>query len=67
MSNINLNQLVGGKSCFILYIIFCNKFQVFFFALANIKANAFALINTKYACKLFKYLATPFKKLPCPI
>jgi len=64
MFNVNLSQLVGGKSCSILYIIFRNKFQVFFFALANIRANAFALINTKCACKLSEYLATPFKKLP---
>jgi len=55
MFNVDLSQLVGGKSCFILYIIFRNKFQVFSFALANIKANAFALIDTKCACKLSKY------------
>jgi len=67
MSNIDLSQLVGGKSYFILYTIFRNRFQVFSSALANIRANAFALIDTKCARKLSEYLATPFKKLPRPI
>jgi len=67
MFNVDLGQLVGGKSCSILYIIFRNRFQVFSFALANTRANAFALINTKCARKLSEYLATPFKKLPRPI
>jgi len=67
MSNVDLGQLVGGKSCFIPCTIFRNGFQVFSFALADTRANAFALVDTKCACKLSEYLATPFKKLPRPI
>jgi len=67
MSNVDLSQLVGGKSCSIPYTIFRNRFQVFSSALADTRANAFTLIDTKCARKLSEYLATPFKKLPRPI
>ena len=67
MSVVDLGRLVGGKSCSILCTIFCNRFQVFSSALADTRANAFTLINSKCVRKLFKYLATPFKKLLKPI
>ena len=67
MSNVDLGQLVGGKSCSIPCTIFRNGFQVFSSALADTGANAFALVDTKCARKLSEYLATPFEKLPRPI
>jgi hypothetical protein len=67
MSNVNLGRLVGGKSCSVPCTIFGNRFQVSSSALANTRANAFALVDTKCAQRLSKYLATPFEKLPKPI
>jgi len=43
---INLGRLVGGKSCTIPYTLFCNRYQVLTFALADSGANAFTLIDT---------------------
>jgi len=43
---INLGQLVSGRSCTIPYTLFCNGYQVLTSALANSRANAFALIDT---------------------
>ena len=64
MSHINLGRLVGGKSCTIPCTLFHNKYQVLTFALADSGANAFALINTKYAIKLADFLNTPLEELP---
>ena len=52
MLDVNLEQLVRGKSYAILYTIFKNRFKVSFFTLANIRANTFTLIDTKYAKKV---------------
>ena len=52
MLYVDLSWLVGGKSCTILCILFCNGYQVLIFVLADLGANAFILINTKYVAKL---------------
>ena len=67
MLYVNLGRLVGGKSCTIPCTLFYNGYQVLTFALADLKANAFALINTKYAVKLADFLNAPLEELPKPI
>jgi len=67
MSHINLSWLIGGKSCTIPYILFCNGYQVLTSALADLGANAFILINTKCAAKLADFLNALLEKLPKPI
>ena len=67
MSHVNLSRLVGRRSCTILCTLFCNKYQVLTSALANSRANAFTLINTKYAIKLADFLNAPLEELPKPI
>jgi len=67
MSHVNLSWLVSGKSCTILCTLFCNGYQVLTFALADLRANAFTLIDTKCAAKLTDFLNTPLEKLPKPI
>ena len=67
MSHIDLSQLVSGKSCIILCTLFCNKYQVLTSALANLKINTFALIDTKCAIKLADFLNAPLEELPKPI
>ena len=61
MLYINLSRLVGRKNCIILCTLFCNKYQVLTSALANSKANTFALIDTKYTVKLADFLNAPLK------
>src|SRR6266568_3451227 len=61
---INLSRLVGEKSCTIPCTLFRNRYQVLTFALANLRANAFALIDTKYVTKLADFLNAPLEKLP---
>jgi len=63
MSNVNLGWLVGGKSYTIPCSLFRNRLQVSTFALANTRANTFALISSKYTSKIFEFLNTPFEKL----
>ena len=67
MSHVNLSQLISGKSCTIFCILFHNKYQVLTSALADLKANAFILINTKCAAKLADFLNAFLEKLPKPI
>ena len=67
MSHVDLNQLIGGKSCIIPCTLFRNKYQVLTFALANLGTNIFILINTKCAAKLADFLNAFLKKLPKPI
>jgi len=47
MLYINLSQLIGRKSYTIFYTLFYNRYQVLTSALANLRVNAFTLINTK--------------------
>jgi hypothetical protein len=51
----------------VLYTLFCNKYRVTTTALANSKANAFALFNTNYIKKIFKFLNTFIEMLKKPI
>ena len=49
MLEVNLSQLLSRKSFTIPCTLSYNKCKVNTIALANSRANAFALINTKYA------------------
>ena len=67
MLEVDLSQLLGGKSFTILCTLFHNRYRVITTALANSRANAFALLNTKYAKKISKFLNTPMEMLEKPI
>ena len=67
MSHVDLSWLISGKSCTILYILFCNGYQVLISALADSGTNAFILIDTKCAVKLADFLNIFLEKLPKPI
>ena len=55
------------KSFIIPYILSYNRYRVKITALANTRANAFALLNTVYAQKLLEFLSVPFKTLKQPV
>jgi hypothetical protein len=63
MLEVNLSQLLGGKSFTMLCTLFRNRYRVTTTALANSRANAFALLNTKCAKKITKFLNTPIETL----
>ena len=63
MSKVDLSQLLGGKSFTILCTLLHNGYRVTTTALANSRANAFALLNTKYAKKISEFLNTPMETL----
>ena len=67
MSKVDLSWLLGRKSFTVLYTLSCNKCKVNTTTLANLKANAFTLFNTKCAEKLFKFLNTFLETLKKPI
>ena len=67
MSEVDLSQLLGRKSFTILYTLFRNRYRVTTTALADSKANAFALFNTKCTKKISKFLNTPIETLEKPI
>ena len=67
MSNIDLSQLVGGKSCTVPCYIFNNRSKVSSFALADTGANALALIDTLSAQATSQFLSIPVERLPNPI
>ncbi len=67
MADVDLGQLVGGKSCSIPCTIFRNGYQVFSSALVDTGANAFALADTRCALRLSEYLSSPVKALDNPI
>ena len=67
MLEVDLSQLLGGKSFTILCTLFHNGYRVTTTALANSRANAFALLNTKCAKKISKFLNTPMEMLEKPI
>ena len=58
MFEVDLSRLLSRKSFTVLYSLFCNRCRVNTTTLANLKANAFALFDTKCAEKLFKFLNT---------
>ena len=64
---INLRRLISKKSCTIPYTLFCNRYQVLTFTLADFGVNTFTLINTQYAVKLANFLNIPIEDLPKPI
>ena len=63
MFKVDLSRLLGGKSFTILYTLSCNRCRVNTTTLADLKANAFALFDTKCAKKLFEFLNTSLKTL----
>ena len=67
MFKVDLSRLLGRKSFTVLYTLFRNRCRVNTTTLANLKANAFALFNTKCAKKLFEFLNTLLEILEKPI
>jgi hypothetical protein len=67
MLKVDLSQLLGRKSFTVLYTLFRNRYRVTTTALADSKANAFTLLNTKCAKKIFKFLNTLIEMLEKPI
>ena len=67
MLEVDLSRLLGGKSFTILCTLFRNGCRVNTTTLANSRANAFALLDTKGARKISKFLNTPLEILERPI
>ena len=67
MLEVDLSQLLGGKSFTIPCTLFRNGYRVTTTTLANSRANAFALLNTKCAKNISKFLNTPIEILEKPI
>jgi hypothetical protein len=67
MFKVDLSQLLSRKSFTVLYTLFRNRYRVTTTALANFKANAFALFNIKCIKKIFKFLNTFIETLKKPI
>jgi hypothetical protein len=67
MLKVDLSQLLSGKSFTILCTLFRNRYKVTTTALADFRANAFALLNTKCAKKISKFLNTFIETLEKPI
>jgi hypothetical protein len=67
MSEVDLSQLLGGKSFTMLCTLFHNEYRVTTTALANSRANTFALLNIKCAKKISEFLNTPIETLEKPI
>jgi hypothetical protein len=64
---VDLSQLLNKKSFTVLYTLFRNRYRVTTTALADFKANAFALLNAKCAKKISKFLNTFIEMLKKPI
>jgi hypothetical protein len=67
MSKVDLSWLIGGKSFTILYTLSWNRCRVTTTALANTRVNAFALLDTKCAKKVFEFLNMLLETLERPI
>ena len=67
MSEVDLSQLMGGKSFTIHCTLLCNGYGVNTTALADTGANAFALLDTKCAMKLSEFLNSPLETFETPI
>ena len=63
MLEVDLSQLLGGKSFTMPCALFRNGYRVTTTALANFRANAFALLNTKCVKKISKFLNTSIETL----
>jgi hypothetical protein len=67
MSKVNLSRLMGGKSFTIPCTLSRNGCGVNTTALADSRANAFALLDTKCTKKVSEFLNTPLETLERPI
>jgi hypothetical protein len=67
MLEVDLSQLLNRKSFTVLYNLFRNRCRVNTTTLANSRANAFALLNTKCAKKLSKFLDACLETLERPV
>ena len=67
MLEVDLSQLIGGKSFTIYYTLSRNRYGVKTTTFANSRANAFTLLNAKCAQKISKFLNTLFEQLERPI
>src|SRR2546423_974435 len=59
MSEVNLSRLMGGKSFVVHCTLSRNGYGVNTTVLADTRANAFALVDTKCATKLSEFLNVP--------
>ena len=64
---VDLSQLLGGKSFTTLCTLFRNRCRVDTTTLANSRANAFALLDTKGARKISEFLNTLLEILERPV
>ena len=67
MTEVDLSQLMGGKSFVVHCTLSRNRYGVETTALADTRANDFALVDTKCATKLAEFLNIPVEPLPRPI
>jgi hypothetical protein len=67
ISEVDLSQLLDKKSFTILCTLFCNRYRVITTVLANSRANAFTLLDTKCTKKISKFLNTFIETLKKPI
>jgi len=67
MLEVDLSWLLGRKGFTTLYTLYRNRYRVNTATLANTKANAFALFNTKCAKKISKFLNTLLETLKRPV
>jgi hypothetical protein len=63
MLKVNLSWLLSRKSFIVLYTLSYNKCKVKTTALANSRANAFALLNTNCTKKISEFLNISLKTL----
>jgi predicted aspartyl protease len=64
MSEVDLSRLMGGKSFTVSCIVTRNRKEVTATALADTGANAFVLVDAKYAARLSEFLNIPCESLP---
>ena len=67
MLEVDLSQLLGGKSFIVPCTLFRNGYRVTTTTLANSRVNAFTLLNTKCVNKITEFLNTPMETLDRPI
>ena len=67
MLEVDLSRLLGGKSFTILCTLSRNRCRVNTTALANSRANAFALLDTKGTRKISEFLNTSLEILERPV
>jgi hypothetical protein len=63
MLKVDLSRLLGGKSFTILCTLFSNGCRVKTTTLANFRANAFVLLDTKCATKISEFLNNSIETL----